>query len=102
MALIKCKDCKKEISSAAKACPHCGKPVPHINPGDVVKVAVGLLIVWGIYHVFSSSDSPSAPVPPAPPPASSTQAPPLAPREPSFDCNSAHSQSERLICADVE
>ena len=102
MALIKCKDCKQEISSAAKACPHCGKPVPHIDPGDVLKVVVGLLIAWGIYHVFSSSsDSPSAPMPPAPP-AASAPAPPLAPREPSFDCNNAHSQSERLICADVE
>jgi len=25
MALIKCKDCKNEFSSSAKACPHCGK-----------------------------------------------------------------------------
>jgi len=102
MALIKCKDCKREISSAAKACPHCGKPVPHIDPGDVVKVVGGLLIAWGIYHVFSSSDSPSAPVPPAPTPAAFAPAPPLAAREPSFDCNHAHSQSERLICADAE
>lgn len=26
MALIKCKECGKEISSDAKSCPHCGKP----------------------------------------------------------------------------
>ena len=24
MALIKCSECKKEISSSAKVCPHCG------------------------------------------------------------------------------
>lgn len=24
MALIKCSECKKEISSTAKVCPHCG------------------------------------------------------------------------------
>lgn len=26
MALIKCSDCKREISSQAKVCPHCGCP----------------------------------------------------------------------------
>ena len=28
MALIKCKDCGKEVSSKAKACPNCGRAVP--------------------------------------------------------------------------
>ncbi len=27
MALIKCNECKKEISDQAEACPHCGSPV---------------------------------------------------------------------------
>ena len=27
MALIKCPECRKEISSEAKACPNCGKPI---------------------------------------------------------------------------
>jgi len=26
MALINCPDCKKQISDAAPACPHCGRP----------------------------------------------------------------------------
>lgn len=26
MALIKCKECGKEISTSATACPHCGNP----------------------------------------------------------------------------
>ena len=28
MALVKCKECKKEISSAALTCPYCGIPEP--------------------------------------------------------------------------
>ena len=28
MALIKCSECGKEISDQAKACPHCGFPLP--------------------------------------------------------------------------
>lgn len=28
MALIKCPECGKEVSSNAVACPHCGNPVP--------------------------------------------------------------------------
>ena len=28
MALVKCKDCGKEISPSAKTCPNCGAPVP--------------------------------------------------------------------------
>lgn len=28
MALVKCKECKKEISSKAELCPHCGYKPP--------------------------------------------------------------------------
>lgn len=31
MALIKCKECGKEISSSAKTCPHCGIKVENLN-----------------------------------------------------------------------
>ena len=27
MALIKCPECRKEVSSIAKACPNCGAPI---------------------------------------------------------------------------
>jgi predicted RNA-binding Zn-ribbon protein involved in translation (DUF1610 family) len=27
MALIECPDCKREVSDAAKVCPHCGRPI---------------------------------------------------------------------------
>lgn len=44
MALIKCPECGKEISSAAKKCPNCGKP---INPVKSSKV-----IIWVIAGIF--------------------------------------------------
>jgi TM2 domain-containing membrane protein YozV len=33
MALIVCKDCKREVSDRAAACPHCGRPIsPRTGP----------------------------------------------------------------------
>lgn len=32
MSMIKCPECKKKISNQAKACPHCGAPVPETKP----------------------------------------------------------------------
>jgi hypothetical protein len=46
MALIKCKECHKEISSSAVACPQCGAKVPH---GGVAKLLLGL----GIFMLIS-------------------------------------------------
>jgi len=31
MSLVVCADCSKEISSSAKACPHCGAPIAYKN-----------------------------------------------------------------------
>ncbi|WP_409450394.1 zinc ribbon domain-containing protein, partial [Cedecea neteri] len=31
IALTKCKECKKEVSSSAKTCPHCGVKNPAIT-----------------------------------------------------------------------
>lgn len=31
MALVACPECKREISSEAPACPHCGKPQPEVQ-----------------------------------------------------------------------
>lgn len=33
MSMIKCKECKQEVSSAAKACPHCGAAEPALTMG---------------------------------------------------------------------
>lgn len=43
MALIKCKECGKEISSEAEACPHCGyKPK---KAGCLAAIGIGILAV---------------------------------------------------------
>ena len=34
MALIKCKECSREISDKASLCPNCGIPVANIDLGD--------------------------------------------------------------------
>ncbi|MEI7065353.1 hypothetical protein [Dickeya chrysanthemi] len=36
MALTKCKECKKEVSTSAKVCPHCGVKNPSTTAGQVL------------------------------------------------------------------
>lgn len=38
MPLIKCPDCKKEISSFAEACPHCGYPLAKIKKQEEMRI----------------------------------------------------------------
>ena len=46
MALEKCKECGKEISSQAKVCPHCGfKPY---RWGWGKKLIAGFVVLWGL------------------------------------------------------
>jgi hypothetical protein len=53
MALIKCDECKKEISSKAEKCPHCGNPV-RSESKVVKKVATsGVRIVFMLVFIFS-------------------------------------------------
>jgi ribosomal protein L37AE/L43A len=50
MALIKCKDCRKEISTAAPTCPHCGRPSTVQQIDSIIWGAVkggALLLVGG-------------------------------------------------------
>lgn len=44
MALKECKECKKEVSSTAKTCPHCGVKNPAITGKDKAKGCLGLFI----------------------------------------------------------
>lgn len=37
MALIHCPECSKSISDKSIACPHCGYPMAHSNPPQVIK-----------------------------------------------------------------
>ena len=52
MALKPCRECKAEISTKAKTCPHCGKDKPHDSPmqnamaGIVLFGLVGVGIAW--------------------------------------------------------
>ena len=45
MALIKCKECGKEISKDAKICPHCGKK---LNKGNLFLQIVGILFIYNL------------------------------------------------------
>jgi hypothetical protein len=55
MAMTKCKECKKDVSSDAKSCPHCGVSNPAMG---VKEFFIGLVtlaaIVYGVYSYFSS------------------------------------------------
>lgn len=54
MALIKCPDCGKEISSSAKSCPNCGRPLEVKNSVGVKKPTIlGFIgIVCGIIAIY--------------------------------------------------
>lgn len=53
MAMTKCRECKKDISNKAEACPHCGAPVAKqkkgsgVGCGTVIVIAIVLAIVGG-------------------------------------------------------
>jgi hypothetical protein len=58
MALKACKECKKEVSSSAKTCPHCGVSNPAVSSADTIKGLIAVaLIGWAIYAYFGSSTS---------------------------------------------
>ncbi len=46
MAMTKCPECRRDVSSDAAACPHCGKPLAKaVNPEQkTVVVAAGLSV----------------------------------------------------------
>jgi hypothetical protein len=64
MALIKCKECGREISSQSASCPGCGAPVKSpIGPGrKILGVLVILFILWLVAHQpgNTSSNAPSS------------------------------------------
>lgn len=52
MALIECRECKKEISSDAKVCPHCGKvSLAHQINKSAGNVVVALILI-GLVGLF--------------------------------------------------
>ncbi|MCY1210824.1 hypothetical protein D9M69_142590 [compost metagenome] len=45
MALVKCKECKKEVSNKAKLCPHCGVKNPAVGRKETLIGLVAMLTV---------------------------------------------------------
>jgi hypothetical protein len=45
MTMTICKECRKEISSEAITCPHCGKPLKGSSQRTKIYVILGSLIV---------------------------------------------------------
>lgn len=86
MALKECKECKKEISTQADACPHCGakpfkfKPYKPSGCFIVILVGLGAIAFAGLYP-----NAPSAPT--------STQ----MPVEPAFSAASANGACRSYI-----
>jgi hypothetical protein len=71
MALIKCKECGKEISAQAKACPSCGAPPP-----PRTKLSTWLIGGIGAFIMVSciiSQDTARKNQPPPPPPETAEQ-----------------------------
>jgi len=55
MALIKCKECGKEISSEAGACPNCGHKKPKATSG-VTWVIAGLIMIGVVGAIWDSGE----------------------------------------------
>lgn len=63
MALIKCSDCNKEVSSSAPSCPHCGNPISATTIEQTGKkwkkmilTSYGL-VAFGFFLIFTGYDS---------------------------------------------
>ena len=58
MALVKCKECKKEVSDKAKECPHCGVKEPGVTVGQKAGGCLIMIVIFAaIVYYFSSGDS---------------------------------------------
>lgn len=87
MSIEKCRECGKDVSSEAKACPHCGasEPVPPKGVGKIVTIAA---IIFAIYVGAQCSDSTNAPNKTA------TPASPRPPTEEELKSSARHMCSE--------
>jgi RNA polymerase subunit RPABC4/transcription elongation factor Spt4 len=59
MALVKCKECKKEVSSSAKLCPHCGIKNPSTTAKDYILGAIGIIVIIFAVKACSGDDEPA-------------------------------------------
>ena len=57
MALTQCKECKKDVSTSAKTCPHCGVSNPAVTAGAMLKgVVLTVLLIGGCVGILSVGD----------------------------------------------
>lgn len=54
MALKPCRECKKDVSTDAKTCPHCGKQSPH-GGARLLLVGGGLLAFLLVFYLMSGA-----------------------------------------------
>lgn len=69
MALTKCPECKKEMSSKAKSCPHCGfaKPEPtSFGCGSLILIAIVISIVVSVCSPDKKPSTPAVQTPKTP------------------------------------
>jgi hypothetical protein len=59
MALTKCKECKKEVSTKAKFCPNCGAPVKRIRWGRIIFIVVFIMCLGTCVSIFDPPSSPN-------------------------------------------
>ena len=55
MALVSCKECKKEVSKNSKTCPNCGIDKPGITANDTAKGCLGVFAFVIIFAVVMAS-----------------------------------------------
>lgn len=60
MALVKCRECGKDISTQAKACPHCGAKPPY-RPSLAFILVGGLLVAFGLKSMLGEDSPPPTP-----------------------------------------
>lgn len=62
MALTQCKECKKEVSTSAKKCPHCGVDNPAVGPKQMAIGCLALVVLVGAcYAVLDMGGSEGSP-----------------------------------------
>jgi len=67
MALKPCKECKKEVSTSAKVCPHCGVKDPAVPAGSaLVGLVVFVVIIGGCVTLLGGGSDDKQSPPPAP------------------------------------
>lgn len=63
MAMTKCKECKKEVSTTAKKCPHCGTSNPGVTAKEMaIGTAFVVVVLFGAGAWLVSDDEPEAAV----------------------------------------